>query len=253
LKPAFVPPVLSVFPILLLLALPAAAVEPYADLETGVAFAGSNDVRIPPDTGTDLSFTDDLKSDPAPFFRIRLGARLADRHQLGLLLAPLRIDASGIPGEEINFQGTVFGAGSPLDARYRFDSYRLAYLYRLKRWDAGEVDLGVTAKIRDAEIRLDAEGKRAWKKDTGFVPLLGLRVRWNPTRAFGLLLEADALASPTGEGRAEDLFLGATWRARPRLELRGGYRLLEGGADVESVYNFALIHYLSFGVRITLG
>ncbi len=240
--------------IVVLLSLPVgvAAAEPYADIESGVAFSGYNDVRIPRDTGTEFSLTDDLASDRVPFFRIRVGLAMG-RHDVSLLAAPLRIDASGVPEEAIDYQNVRFPAGSRVDARYRFDSYRLSYLYRVKETKSWKVGVGVTGKIRDAEIRLESEERDASKKDTGFVPLLGVRVEWLPTSSFGLLLEGDALASPGGQGRAEDLFVGGTYRPTGRLELRAGYRILEGGADVDTVYNFALVHYVSLGVRVLLG
>jgi hypothetical protein len=31
-----------------------------------------------------------------------------------------------------------------------------------------------------------------------------------------------------------------------------GYRILEGGADNDEVYNFALFHYAAVGVTVTL-
>jgi hypothetical protein len=34
--------------------------------------------------------------------------------------------------------------------------------------------------------------------------------------------------------------------------LKAGYRLLEGGADNDEVYNFALINYAAFGFLIDL-
>jgi hypothetical protein len=35
------------------------------------------------------------------------------------------------------------------------------------------------------------------------------------------------------------------------MAFKAGYRLLEGGADVDEVYNFALLHYISGGILIT--
>ena len=39
----------------------------FVDIESGVAYNGYNDVRIPGDTGTDISLTDELTSDGTPF------------------------------------------------------------------------------------------------------------------------------------------------------------------------------------------
>jgi long-subunit fatty acid transport protein len=48
-----------------------------------------------------------------------------------------------------------------------------------------------------------------------------------------------------------DVALAVSYRLNDRIALRAGYRILEGGADVEEVYNFALVHFLSFGVTYT--
>jgi hypothetical protein len=73
---------------------------------------------------------------------------------------------------------------------------------------------------------------------------------WKPYEKFGLLLEGDALAAP--QGRAEDVLIAATYRASDRLGFKAGYRILEGGADNDEVYNFALFNYASAGLFIYL-
>jgi hypothetical protein len=49
------------------------------------------------------------------------------------------------------------------------------------------------------------------------------------------------------QGRAEDVFVGARYRASDGLALSAGYRLIEGGADVDEVYTFAAFHHLALG------
>ncbi|MFZ1845950.1 MAG: hypothetical protein WAU12_03520, partial [Saprospiraceae bacterium] len=58
--------------------------------------------------------------------------------------------------------------------------------------------------------------------------------------------EGDALAAP--QGRAEDVLLAVTYKFSDNLMTHLGYRILEGGADNDEVYNFSLIHYASVGV-----
>ena len=60
------------------------------------------------------------------------------------------------------------------------------------------------------------------------------------------MFEGDALAAP--QGRAEDILLAASFTLTEKLKVRAGYRILEGGAENNVVYNFALINYASFGV-----
>jgi hypothetical protein len=87
------------------------------------------------------------------------------------------------------------------------------------------------------------------KTNVGFVPLINFRLLWNINDKFGLLLDGDALAAP--QGRAEDVLIAATYKLSDNFGIRAGYRILEGGADNDEVYNFALFHYASFGVSYT--
>ena len=220
------------------------------DVESGLAFNGYNDVRIPGNTGSDISLTDDLRADESGFWRVRLGLDLGERHRLSLLVAPLRLEASGSVGRQIEYNGVTFEAGEDLNAHYRFDSYRLTYNYALVRTDRFDFEIGFTAKIRDAAIRIESSQRSSEKTNTGFVPLINFALDWSINSRYGLLLKGDALAAP--QGRAEDVLLAPYADISERLRFRLGYRILEGGADNDEVYNFTLVHYLSVGMTWTL-
>ena len=221
-----------------------------ADIEASVVFASRNDTRIPGDTGTTLSLVNGLSTSPAPVFRLRLGYRIANRHLITALYAPLQINAQGRLERDVQFGGKTFPVGSRALAVYRFNSYRLTYRYSIV-WDESlDVAVGFTGKIRDAETSLyGVEAHR--KTNVGFVPLLNVHFAWRPNAGdFGVLVDADALAAP--QGRAEDVMLAATWRSREELELRVGYRTVEGGADNDEVYSFAWFHYIVIGLALQL-
>lgn len=237
---------------ILLLALapgPAVAAEAFADLETGVAWAGMNDVRIPGDGGTAFSLTDDLDASPAPYYRVRLGAVLGGRHTVFGFYTPVRLSARGTLAKDVVFQGVTFPAGSSVLATYRFDSPRLTYRYALVRSDRWEADVGLTAKIRDAAVTVQGE-RYATKANTGFVPLLSFRAVWRISPRLAAVLDGDALAA--SQGRAEDVSLSLEARLRDGVWARAGYRILEGGADNDEVYNFALVHHLGAGLTVRL-
>jgi hypothetical protein len=234
----------------LLIALPLAA-QWTLDLETGVAFPRSNDVRVPNATGTLFSLTDDLTAKSAPFFRARLDLALAERHHIVIFGAPLTLKSSGSSDKDIHFAGEDYAAGTQIEAKYKFNSWRLSYRYDLVRSQKWTVGLGLTAKIRDAAITVSGGGSSSETTDFGFVPLLNFLVRWDFAEMWGLLLEGDAAAAPGGQGRAEDILLAVLFRPTQRLTLRAGYRVLEGGADVDQVYNFAWIDYFSVGAAIS--
>lgn len=220
-----------------------------ADIEASAVFAGRNDTRIPGDTGTDISLINDLSISPAPAFRLRFGYRIADRHLVTALYAPLKINARGRLGHDVEFGGKTFPAKSRALAVYRFNSYRLTYRYSIV-WNRGlDVAVGFTGKIRDAETSL--YGAEAYRKtNVGFVPLLNVHIAWRPHAGdFGIVFDADALAAP--QGRAEDVMLAGTWKFKEELELRFGYRTVEGGADNDEVYSFAWFHYVIVGLGMT--
>lgn len=216
------------------------------DAESGLAFSGYNDIRIPGDSGTRFSFSRDLKAKPGAFLRLRLGRRVGRRGRISFLAAPLSLRAAGTIGRPIAFAGTLFPGGTRFEARYTFNSYRLTYAHRVVESETWTVDLGLTAKVRDAVIRLEGAGLTAEKKNVGPVPLIHFAVGWNGHERLGLILEVDALAAP--QGRAEDVFLGMRFSLTPSLTMKAGYRVLEGGADNEKVFTFALIHYLVAGL-----
>lgn len=219
------------------------------DIEGGVVFSGYNDVRIPNATGTLLSLSRDLDAAARPYGRLRLSYALSRRHELSLLAAPLTLKASGTLPGPVRFAGVSFPAGAVADGTFMFNSYRLTYRYRLVDRPRLRLDVGFTAKVRDAEIALSAPGISASKANVGFVPLLHLRLDWDWSERLGLLLEADAAAAK--QGRAEDVLLALAWRPAPRWRLRLGYRMVEGGADVDETYNFAWIHYLAAGASFS--
>lgn len=219
------------------------------DLETGAVFTGYNDVRIPGDSGTFISLKDDLNPDTKLFYRLRASYRIKSRHTLSLLYAPLEVKSSGTVAKDIFFEGVVFPAKTELDGTYKFNSYRLTYRYDIVKKPKLEFGLGFTAKIRDAKISLSSAVAYSEKTNVGFVPIINFRLWWKVNEKFGLLLDGDALAAP--QGRAEDILLAATYTLSDHFGIRAGYRILEGGADNDEVYNFALFHYASVGISYT--
>ncbi len=228
------------------LAVPCLANGWFVDVEGGMAFPGYNDVQVPNDsTGTRFSLADALDIESKLIYRVRAGYETG-RHSFSLFAAPLSLEASGSLPEEILFAGESFAEGTEVDALYRFDSYRATWRYLLVDDPGFLFKLGFTAKIRDAEIRIDSENQTAKTTNTGFVPLLSFELRWIPAGKFTVLLEGDALVGPVG--RAEDVFLGGELPLSNKIHARAGYRIVEGGADVETVYNFTLVNYATAGL-----
>jgi hypothetical protein len=219
------------------------------DLESGLVFTGYNNVRIPGDEGTLFSLKDDLIPNAEFFYRLRLDYTLKSRHTFSLLFAPLEINSAGSAANDIFFEGVEFPANTELIGTYKFNSYRLTYRYDIVQKPRFEFGLGITAKIRDAEIALSSQDLNSKKTNVGFVPIINFRFFWKIDEKFGLLLDGDALAAP--QGRAEDVQIAATYKISDSFKMRIGYRILEGGADNAVVYNFSLFHYAAAGISYT--
>lgn len=227
-----------------------AAAQLQIGVETGSVWSGYNDVRIPGDTGSLISLSQELETGASPFFRVKLQYPIADRHWVTLLVAPLRLRAEGRVDRIIRFEDKEFPPNVMLKSVYRFDSYRIGYRYDLYRTPGFLVGLGLTAKLRDASISLESDTLFSEKKNTGFVPLISFLAEWRVKDGFSLLFDGEALGAP--QGRAEDVLLGVRYDLSTRVGLGLGYRILEGGADVDEVYNFTLIHYLVLGATLHL-
>lgn len=224
--------------------------QAFIDLETGIVGTGYNNVRIPGNGGTLFSLRDDLNPKSQIFIRLRAGYTINSRHTVSLLYAPLETRSDGSVAEDITFEGAVFPANTDITGTYKFNSYRLTYRYEIVQKPKLEFGMGFTAKIRDAKISLESDGLFSEKTNTGFVPIINFRLHWKLNEKFGLLLDGDALAAK--QGRAEDILVAAMYRPSDRIGFKVGYRILEGGADNEEVYNFALFNYAVGGLILYL-
>jgi len=216
------------------------------DLEGGAAKQGYNDVRISGTTGTYLSLTNDFKTEVAPYIRARLQYDIGKRHSILALYAPLSIKSNGTPDRDIIFMDKTFMADQNTNATWRFNSYRLTYQFNIVARDNITVALGVTGKIRDAGIRLSNSMVSAEKTNLGIVPLVRFYANWKFIPMASVILDGDALAG--NQGRAEDVSLALGFYPTERLMIKAGYRILEGGADNDEVYNFSSVNYAVFGV-----
>ncbi len=219
------------------------------EVEGGPVWQSRNNVQIPNDAaGTRFSLVDAIGNGPWPAARIYATWNINEKHGMRLLLAPLKVSGTAMLDAPVAFAGGTFAAGTPTDASYQFNSWRATYRYRFHAGDDWRWWIGFTAKVRDAKIRLAQGSEVAEKPDVGFVPLLHIA----GTRRLGTrwLAEFDADALAGGPGRAEDVALKLRYQLHDRLSVAGGYRTVEGGADVDEVYNFAWLHYAVLSARV---
>jgi hypothetical protein len=211
------------------------------ELEIGPAWQSRNDARIPNRTGTDFSLRNIQGSGPFAAARVSMDYAIAPKHEFRLLLAPLTIQSTGELNQPVFFDGTGFAVGPGIKARYEFNSYRLTYRYRIYAGNRWAWKLGVTGKIRDAKIELSSSTASAAYTDLGFVPLVHLDGEYKISDRWKFHLNVDGLGAP--QGRAVDFLLQTRYNLSRKWTIGAGYRMLEGGADVDDVYTFAWLHY----------
>jgi hypothetical protein len=220
------------------------------EFELGSAWQARNDVQIPSDKGTRFALDDVTGSGPWVTGRVNFNWNVKGQNELRLVLAPLGYDETGFLPQPVEFAGQSFTDGQPVEARYRFNSWRATYRYRFDRPSGWQFWAGVTAKVRDAEIRLIQGETVGLDDDTGLVPLLHLAARYRINDRWSFDGDLDGLAG--GPGRAFDLSLRFNYQLDERWSLGLGYRGLEGGVDNDEVYNFAWFNSVVANLRLTL-
>ena len=212
------------------------------ELELGPVWQSRNIVQIPnTEAGTRFSLEDLVGSGPWASGRVYFTWDFKPRHSLRVLAAPLSYTESGIFDESVNFAGESYEAGLPVEATYQFNSWRVGYRWRFKDGERWKLWLGFTAKIRDAKIALSQGDTSSEDTDFGFVPLLSFAADYRIAERWHLLFDFEGLAG--GPGRAFDVALKVGYDFNDRWGPTAGYRTVEGGADIEEVYNFAWFQY----------
>jgi hypothetical protein len=223
-------------------------------IESGYVTTQSNNVRVPngdQNAGTLFSLNDDFDDGGSGvFFRGEIAYLINDRHTLEVTAAPLTVEYNDSSKESINFAQTNF-TGDNINGSYQFNTYRFSYRYRIINRSKFKFDLGASLLVRDARIALSQLEDTADDTDLGYVPLVSFQLSYATADRLSLLLKGDALVGPVG--RAEDVFAGLLYEViKNKIEIKGGYRVIEGGADVDQVFNFAFFHFADLGLVITL-
>ena len=222
----------------ILLGAPAAAEQSRFSLELDY----HDTVQIPNDeTGTRFSLEELVGSGPWATGRVYFTWNLNQKHSLRLLAAPLSYTETGTFDGAVNFAGETYEPGTPLDATYQFNSWRVGYRWKFRDGDRWKLWLGFTAKVRDAKIELHQGGTTSKDTDVGFVPLLAFAAHYRLSDRWRAIFDFEGLAG--GPGRAFDVALKVGYDINQRWSLTAGYRTVEGGADIDDVYNFAWFHY----------
>jgi len=215
--------------------------QTFVNIESGVLFTSLNNIRNGTN-GTLFSLKNDLSTPPSPFLRLRAGFLLNNKHHFSILYAPLKSLVTGTIDRNILFDGKYFKANIPLEAVYKFNSYRLTYNIRITDNDKFKFGLGLSAKIRDAGASLKNKELLSKNFSVGFVPLINVLANWNISQKAVIDFLGEGII--TSKGRAIDLSLSGRYSFTKSLQGNIGYRLLEGGANGTKRYNFIQLHFI---------
>ena len=226
----------------------------HLSLESGTVWNQYNSVQAPNGdvgSGTRFSLTDDFTPEqPKIFLRAQISYLVAGKHRIELTAVPLTFEYEKNQIDFLAFENKLFPA-TTTKGTYQFNTYRASYRYRFLNREKIRLEAGLSLLVRDAKISLESSSTMAENTDLGFVPLVSFRLEAGASDGLQFLLAGDALVGPVG--RAEDVFIGITYPLmNERLNLLAGYRVIEGGADVDQVYNFALFHFANVGLRLQL-
>lgn len=227
----------------------AAASDWRVDVESGVAIMARNNIRIPNSVGTTFSLTDDLSADAAVYWRAKVEWRFAEHHTVSAMVMPLHFTASGEFDRPTRFYTRLFQPDSTIRATYEIDLYYLTYRYTLVDREQVRLSLGLTGRYRDSEVRLDDGFEAAKATRQQFRPLANFHVDWMPSSIWTFRLAGDAMV--WSEGRVADIAAVALYRVQRNLQVKAGYRVIEGEQDDEKVFNTALVHSIVLGLILT--
>lgn len=215
--------------------------------EFGLMQNSYNQVQIPGDDGTRFNIRKSFPKDN-PYFRLDYRKSFDNGYGIRLLYAPLKIRGDHAFGKDISFNGEIFNQNEKTETLYQFNSYRASYFYQWIKRDDWKVNVGITGKIRDANIELKQGTKQKNRDDIGFVPLVYLWSEYWFTEDCKLTFDFDGLAAP--QGRAFDVALMAGRRLSPSVIANLGYRILDGGVDNDRVYNFSQFNFYFAAIEV---
>jgi len=209
------------------------------NFEYGQAMNTYNQVRIDGQNGTLFNLRPSF--DSMDYYRFSFMKKFKSPNGIRLLYAPLKFSGEQRFNNDVLFNGVNFPANQLTETQYQFNSYRATYFREVISQRHLLLRVGGTLKVRDALIELKQSDRKKFKKNVGVVPLVYLYSKYKFDNDFLLTLDFDGLMAP--QGRAFDVALMLGYFFSPTFQFDVGYRMLEGGADNEKVYNFSQINY----------
>ena len=160
-----------------------------------------------------------------------------------LLYAPLSIDYNFNSDKNFTFNNTNFSTNTSTSVNYKFNSYRLGYRRNIGK-KFNRLYYGALIKIRDARLCVSQGISNDCYDNIGPVPLLNLGFEKTIGSIF-MNFNLDGLYSSKGSAYDANVELGLNTNI---ADMGFGVRMLGGGADNETLINFA--QFQSFYLKL---
>lgn len=134
------------------------------------------------------------------------------------------------------------------DGEYRLDTYRQTYMFDLLTLKNTVLGAGASVEIRDEAIKINGADRYGRKTDTNVVFSVNFRAQSNLNEKLALVADGNVLID--SKNRAEDIFLGASYKILKDSRLNVGYRLIERETNKSEIYNSAMFHLLTVGIDL---
>jgi hypothetical protein len=218
-----------------------APINAFGSLKLEYLSSGStyNYFSIPPSSGNRIDLPDTTKNGA---IRVFYEKGYKD-WSWTLLYAPLELEYSFTSRKTFTFNNSNFSSNTATTVKYKFNSYRLGYR-RIKRFNNSRLYYGGLLKIRDAKICVAQSSLTDCYDNIGPVPLLNFGFDLS-NDAYFLGANVDGLFSSKGSAYDINIEAGKIFNS---FKVALGTRRLGGGAENETVLNFAAFQSYYFSI-----
>lgn len=211
-------------------------------IEVGQTEAVFNSFAIPNTKEDKISLPVD---DTLTSYRLSALFDLESGNQIYFLIAPLSASYKFSSTKNFEFDTEIFAAAQDTEVNYKFNSYRLGYLWK---WNYKTLNFwaGLVGKIRDAQIEVSQASKLRSYDNIGFVPLASFGFESYFTENLSVFSHTDALAASQGSAFDSQVEIRLNFE---KVSFSLGKRVLGGGADNDNVYSFAQFDTYYTGIK----
>jgi len=182
--------------------------------------------------GNEIKLVDDLGFDDRKnFAEGRFQIKFFKKHKFNLSYLPMKWEAEKTITRTIEFSGTTYTAGTPVQSKLDLNFYKIGYEYDFLAGKAGFLGAGIDVLVANVSVELKAPGFVDQKEDRTIpIPMIGLIGRLYPFRWANLTAKISGI--PLGQyGNIIDAEGSLNINPIKYVGISGGYRYF--GVDVK--------------------